>query len=1434
MMKRFLLVTVGVLFIQSLFANIPAGYYDSATGSGYTLKTQLYNIIDGHTVRTYTNLWTDMQYTDKRADGYVWDMYSNCDFTFVTDQDDGSATSTECDYYNREHSFPKSWFAEGYPMYTDLFHLYPTDKVVNGKRSNFPFGEVGSAFWTSVNGSKLGTCDYPGYSGTVFEPIDEYKGDFARTYFYMATRYENIIAGWESNSSNGDAVLDGTSDQVYEEWYLNMMTEWHNNDPVSQKELNRNDSVYTIQSNRNPFIDHPEYVAEIWGGVVLNNPPTITDVVNSPVNPTSSDAVTVTATITDSDGTISSAELHWGLSSGVLSNIIDMSVSSGNTYSSNTDILAQIDGTTVYYEIEATDDSLDVTTTIEYSYNVDDNPAIAIIDEDFTTCPAFGWTTYSIAGSENWECGTNGMQVNAFGSDVACDDWLISPAIDLNSYSNEILTFTSWTRYTDTDYPQIELKYSTDYSGSGDPSSANWYNLTATWSVEDSQTWTGSGDIDLSSIVGSQVYIVFHYTSSGTEGGTSAWWEIDDILIIGDASSSNIAPEISGISIDPTSPTENDDVTVSATITDSDGTISATKIKWGTSPENYSNTDTMTYSGSGDIYIGIILKQTGGTIVYYIIEAVDNEPDTTQSGENSFSFTAIPNELPEITDISHSPISPLETDDVTIFATITDSDGTISTADIKWGTSTGNYPNTVSMTNSGDDYSGVIPAQSDGTHVYFVVYAEDNEGGSAQSSENDYLVDDPNILPEITGVGFIPTDPESTETVSVSATITDSDGTISTADIKWGTSTGSYPNTVSMTNSGDDYSGVIPAQSDGTHVYFVVYAEDNEGGSAQSSENDYLVDDPNILPEITGVGFIPTDPESTETVSVSATITDSDGTISTADIKWGTSTGNYTNTVSMTNSGDDYSGVIPVQSDGTHVYFVVYAEDNEGGSEQSSENDYLVDDPNILPEITGVGFIPTDPESTESVSVSATITDSDGTITTAEIKWGTSTGSYPNTVSMSNSGDDYSGVIPVQSDGTHVYFVVYAEDNEGGSEQSSENDYLVDDPNILPEITGLGFIPSDPESTETVSISATITDSDGTISSAEIKWGTSTGSYPNTVSMTNSGDDYSGVIPVQSDGTHVYFVVYAEDNEGGSEQSSENDYLVDDPNILPEITGVGFIPTDPESTESVSVSATITDSDGTISSAEIKWGTTTGNYPNTVSMSNSGDDYSGVIPAQADGTEVFFIIEAEDNEAGITLSSEFNYTVEDPENQAPVISDVILDPASPTEDENLIVSCIVDDYDGSVVAVVLKWKRGTGDYTDVSMNFSGGRYYGQIPKQSVGETIYFSIIAEDNEGLQNSYEGSYEVSESNSINDLENSSLKIYPNPTRNNINIEFAESGFINSIKIYNLIGKKMLEMSNLNAAKHTIELSQFPKGMYIIQVNNSENSIVRKVMLK
>jgi endonuclease I len=270
--KLFLFV---LLFVSQIaFSQIPTGYYNSATGlEGTALQQALKYIIDNHTTVSYDGLWSKFSTTDKKANGKVWDMYSDIpggtapyEFTFSTDQCGEYGVEGDC--YNREHSWPQSWFNKSSPMVSDLFHIYPTDGKVNGYRSDYPYGEVGSASTTTKNGGKLGTCNYPGYSGKVFEPIDDFKGDFARTYFYMATRYYGEDGSWQSN--------DMVTKSQLKPWALNMMKQWNNADPVSQKEIDRNNKVYGIQKNRNPFIDYPEYVALIWGF-----PTTVEEIINT-------------------------------------------------------------------------------------------------------------------------------------------------------------------------------------------------------------------------------------------------------------------------------------------------------------------------------------------------------------------------------------------------------------------------------------------------------------------------------------------------------------------------------------------------------------------------------------------------------------------------------------------------------------------------------------------------------------------------------------------------------------------------------------------------------------------------------------------------------------------------------------------------------------------------------------------------------------------------------------------------------------------------------------------------------------------------------------------------------------------------------------------------------------------------------------------------
>ncbi len=265
--------TFTILFFLTFitgFGQIPTGYYDSAQGlTGYQLKTTLFNIIsNGHTPHSYGDLYTAYETTDTdyyyENDGTVLDMYSEKPnqaetYNYHHHNNTCGQYHSEGDCYNREHLLPQSIFNSASPMKSDAHFVVPTDGYVNNRRSSYPFGEVNNPTWTSMNGSKLGTNVTSGYSGTVFEPIDEFKGDIARMMLYVAVRYEDRVASW-----NNSDMLDGSSEQVFENWFLQLLMNWHRQDPVSQREIDRNNAVYNYQGNRNPFIDHPEYVAWIW------------------------------------------------------------------------------------------------------------------------------------------------------------------------------------------------------------------------------------------------------------------------------------------------------------------------------------------------------------------------------------------------------------------------------------------------------------------------------------------------------------------------------------------------------------------------------------------------------------------------------------------------------------------------------------------------------------------------------------------------------------------------------------------------------------------------------------------------------------------------------------------------------------------------------------------------------------------------------------------------------------------------------------------------------------------------------------------------------------------------------------------------------------------------------------------------------------------
>jgi endonuclease I len=299
-------ITYFLFLVAALsFAQPPAGYYNIATGTGYELKTQLHVIItNNYNDRGYSGLYTTYLTSDRdyyyENNGTLLDMYTEnpngaeCEFTYGINQDDGSSGTAECQKYNREHLVPQSVFGSQTPMYSDAHFVVPSDKYVNAQRDSFPFSRVNAASNTYTNGSKKGNnlnSGYSaGYSGTVFEPIDEFKGDIARMLLYFATRYEDQVAGWNYS------MFNNTTNQVFTSQAINVLLTWNNNDPISQRERDRNNAIYARQNNRNPFIDNPNYAMQIWGSLLNTNSfEALSKVIISP-NPSNSGNIIITTT----------------------------------------------------------------------------------------------------------------------------------------------------------------------------------------------------------------------------------------------------------------------------------------------------------------------------------------------------------------------------------------------------------------------------------------------------------------------------------------------------------------------------------------------------------------------------------------------------------------------------------------------------------------------------------------------------------------------------------------------------------------------------------------------------------------------------------------------------------------------------------------------------------------------------------------------------------------------------------------------------------------------------------------------------------------------------------------------------------------------------------------------------------------------------------
>lgn len=283
-MRKFFIaaITTAMLTATTAIAQIPQNYYSSLKGKkGAELKTAVHNIIKNATVLKYGSgsgrTWEGFYTTDRLDDGQVVDRYSN-DKRYFGNK--GQAVSG----MNIEHSFPKSWWGGSENQaYKDLYNLMPSEQKINSAKSNYPMGKVNNA--STDNGcTKVGTGSN-GYK--LWEPADKWKGDFARGYMYMATAYQDFT--WSGTQAL--QILQQGDYPTLREWAYTLYIEWAKTDGVDQTEVERNNEVYKIQGNRNPFVDFPNLMEYIWGDSIdyafdPENTVTTSDYTDNPDVPT--------------------------------------------------------------------------------------------------------------------------------------------------------------------------------------------------------------------------------------------------------------------------------------------------------------------------------------------------------------------------------------------------------------------------------------------------------------------------------------------------------------------------------------------------------------------------------------------------------------------------------------------------------------------------------------------------------------------------------------------------------------------------------------------------------------------------------------------------------------------------------------------------------------------------------------------------------------------------------------------------------------------------------------------------------------------------------------------------------------------------------------------------------------------------------------------
>jgi hypothetical protein len=650
--------------------------------------------------------------------------------------------------------------------------------------------------------------------------------------------------------------------------------------------------------------------------------PTIDDTYIDPDAPTSSDDVYVYADVNDLAFTLDSVYLAYGTTSGELNDTLGM-IETKQWYQNDVAIPAFGDETTVYYQITAVNNNNQETVSDEMSYTVYDPATMTLPYAEMFGDDLGEIYPYSLSGDgKGWyhssDYGVAAM--NGDGNGETDNDWLVIPGIDFTQYSNDIkMSFSTWYNYGGDDSENwLKLKYSTDYSGTGDPSAATWTEISFP-QPDTSYTWKSSGVLDLPDTSSTNVYLAFQYRYVED---SSRLWEIDSLNIYDAAK-----PVIKNYTHLPSIPVVSDQVDIQADVTDAVG-IDSVYAAWGTTSGNLTDTIGMSVE-SGDTYItdSKIPEQTEGTTVYYKIFAINNNSVMSETVESDYTVISYP-EL-SIYEIQYSTDPSGDSPEI---------GNTVITSGIVTAIVDGGY----FIQDGQGPWNGVYVYDSDnspsiGDKVEFNAKVDEFYNLTELKNVSGYtLVSSNNDLPLTDTITTGQAKEEAYESVlirMIEAECTEAPNNYG----QW-----------KIFNSGDtvlvddEIFQYTPTVEQLYNITGIGYYTFEKRVVLPRSEDDIVIAG-NAKPEVTLNGINPPSPTDEDDVQVNADITDPDGDAISATLFWGTASDAMTNEVSFTATGvgDQYTGTIPAQSADTHVYFKIEAED--GKDTTTVTGDYTVE-----------------------------------------------------------------------------------------------------------------------------------------------------------------------------------------------------------------------------------------------------------------------------------------------------------------------------------------------------------------------------------------------------------------------------------------------------------------------------------------------------------